>query len=89
MNIAIPVIPVICYATGFALHTAATMNRNGKQEVETYKKKLDVGMDQLHKSPFEAYWSGCKTALSYGIVDSIIWPIKSIAFFYFKIMRPD
>lgn len=74
------VVPAIVYATGFVLNTVKTMDQNGSDEMETYRKNVEFQKEQAHRSEYAAYWTGCRTGLFYGIVDSTIWPVKFTTF---------
>ncbi len=81
------VLPIAIYGAGIAINTLINMHQYGLDELETYNKNEEVQKEQIHRSEYKAYWSGCRTGLLYSLVDSVIWPIKLSAFAFYLVRK--
>jgi len=83
----IAVLPLAIYGSGMAINTLINMHQYGLDELETYNKNKEVQKEQIHRSEYTAYWSGCRIGLIYSAIDSLIWPIKFSAFAFYLVRK--
>jgi hypothetical protein len=83
----IAILPLAVYGGGMAINTLINMHQYGLDELETYNKNKEVQKEQVHRSEYTAYWSGCRTGLLYSAIDSVIWPIKLSAFAFYLVRK--
>lgn len=74
---------VVFYTIGFVIHSIYQSNNAGWREVNSYHAAVRNKTEHPYNSIFDAFWTGCRKGLVWSLFDSIIWPVKSIAYVYY------